>query len=187
MKNKRTSLVGEKIGRLKILSKLNNGWSYNCLCDCGNHKIYRHSNLTSGTYKSCGCLHKEQIKDGGLSRKHGKSRTIEYHAWLGMRRRCFGRETDVDVKRAYFDRGIRVCEEWNSKGGFERFFAHVGQRPDPSYSLDRIDVNGNYEPGNVRWASRKTQAMNRRKFGSLQNFTDQELLDEIHKRGILAK
>lgn len=181
----KTSLAGQKIGKLKIISK-NKRWSYNCICDCGSRIKYTHSALSTGIYKSCGCLHREQVKSGTISVKHGRSRTPEYNAWLGMRRRCSGKETDIAVKRAYFDRGIRVCDEWNKKDGFEKFFSHVGKRPDPSYSLDRINVNGNYEAGNVRWATREVQACNRRKFGSIQNFSDKELLDELYIRGIIT-
>jgi hypothetical protein len=91
--------------------------------------------------------------------KHGMSKSPEYQAWRSMRARCSNPSfTEYAI---YGGRGIRVCEEWCQS--FEAFLAHVGHRPGPGYSLDRIDVNGNYEPGNVRWATRREQQQNMRK------------------------
>lgn len=89
---------------------------------------------------------------------HGGSYLPEYTAWISMRRRCY------DVKNAsyasYGGRGIKVCEEWDNS--FERFFLDVGPRPKKGMSLDRVNVNGDYKPGNVRWATPKAQSANRR-------------------------
>jgi hypothetical protein len=94
--------------------------------------------------------------------KHGNAvngaRTAEYRAWESMRRRC---ESPVNrMFRHYGGRGIAVCQEW--RASFERFLADVGPRPGEGYSLDRIDTDGDYRPGNVRWADRLTQQRNRR-------------------------
>lgn len=94
---------------------------------------------------------------GGSSR-HGMSKTPEYQAWLNMRCRCYN---EKDKKYKYYGgRGIIVCQEW--LGCFMAFFSYVGFRPSPEYSIDRIDPSGNYEPGNVRWATREVQAANKR-------------------------
>ena len=91
--------------------------------------------------------------DGNPSTKHPL-----YRAWKGMRERCnYKKHKDY---KSYGGRGIKVCERWNNS--FENFLEDVGKKPEKSYSLDRIDFNGNYEPGNVRWADKKTQANNRR-------------------------
>ena len=92
--------------------------------------------------------------------KHGMSHTPEYEAWKSMKNRC---RPDYPVKktnRLYGGRGIRVCEEW--KKSFVSFLECVGNRPSPFHSLDRIDVNGDYESGNVRWATKKQQSRNTR-------------------------
>lgn len=96
----------------------------------------------------------------GHSRSNNGKPTPEYEAWAAMHRRCRAR-SHPEFKN-YGGRGIRVCEEWTGHGGFEPFLAHVGGRPSTGHSLDRIDVNGNYEPGNVRWADRETQNANKR-------------------------
>lgn len=101
---------------------------------------------------SCGC------QRGKATRKHGESRrTPEYEAWKGMNSRC---NTATHKRFAYYGaRGITVCERWQS---FENFLADMGRRPSPKHSLDRIDVNGNYEPTNCRWTTQDIQLHNRR-------------------------
>jgi hypothetical protein len=92
---------------------------------------------------------------GSLNRTHGKSQTVEYKTWKRMRGRCFNKN---DPKYPiYGSRGISICERWED---FENFLSDVGLRPSAKHSIDRIDVNGNYEPSNVRWATATIQARN---------------------------
>lgn len=97
---------------------------------------------------------------GHANRRHGMTGTPEYNAWLKMRKRC-GNPKDK-AYRNYGARGIHVCPEWQRS--FEAFFAHVGPKPSPDLSIDRIDNDRGYEPGNVRWADTSTQNRNRRPF-----------------------
>lgn len=89
----------------------------------------------------------------------GKNIPTEYNSWKGMRHRC---SSPAHPRYAlYGGRGIKVCARWQDS--FEAFLEDMGRKPGPGYSLDRIDVNGNYEPGNVRWADQQTQCRNQRR------------------------
>ena len=87
-------------------------------------------------------------------------RLPEYRVCAGMKYRCFNIH-GKDWKN-YGGRGIRVCEEWSRCGGFERFIEHIGRRPSPKHQIDRINNDGNYEPGNVRWVTQSVQNYNKR-------------------------
>lgn len=134
---------------------------WNCICDCGNVLSIRGGNLRSGNTKSCGCVRNEMT--GRRSLKHGQSvgykSTPEHRAWKQALNRC--RNSKLKSWEHYGGRGISVCPEWEAS--FQAFFDHVGNRPSPVHSLDRINVDGNYEPGNVRWATRVEQARNTRR------------------------
>lgn len=131
-----------------------------CSCDCGGETRVVGSDLTSGHTRSCGCLHVDEVRSRMTT--HGQARhstrSSLYHVWSQMKSRC------TNPKNAgypnYGGRGIRVCDEWARS--FEAFAAHMGERPSPAHSIDRIDNDGNYEPGNVRWATPKEQRHNRR-------------------------
>jgi hypothetical protein len=135
---------------------------WRCQCDCGNIVNLSGHVLRNGNTRSCGCLHIEHAsRIGHANRQHGCAGagvTPEYYAWTSMRSRCANPRNASYA--AYGGRGISVCREWNRS--FESFLDHVGPRPSPKHSLDRINVNGNYEPGNVRWATAKQQTKNRR-------------------------
>lgn len=131
------------------------GRLWRVVCDCGNEAAVPGRTLASRTSRSCGCLNRERLHEAHT--KHGMANSPIYKIWTGMRQRC-----DNPDRREYPDyggRGIRVCERWED---FANFYADMGDRPGPKYSLDRIDVDGNYEPGNVRWATRSEQNSNKR-------------------------
>lgn len=102
----------------------------------------------------------ELVATHGESGRGKGERSPEYRAWAGMQGRCL---FPADKRFPnYGGRGIRICDRWLGKGGFARFVADVGRKPTKDHSLDRIDVNGNYEPGNCRWATREQQDSNKR-------------------------
>ena len=130
-----------------------------CSCDCGNEVTVRESALRSGNTKSCGCLHREVAAETCLSRvAHGLKGIPEYRTWGHIIQRC----TNPNNKawHHYGGRGIRVCDRW--RNSIDAFLEDMGRRPGPEYSIDRIDNDGNYEPGNCRWATKKVQQRNKR-------------------------
>ena len=91
-----------------------------------------------------------------------RKRQAEYIAWIGTKQRT--QNPNHKSYKNYGERGIKVCGRWLGKNGFKNFFNDLGAKPDPSYSLDRINNDGDYEPSNCRWADRETQNTNRRPF-----------------------
>lgn len=131
---------------------------WECGCVCGKSVVVRGTKLTSGEQKSCGCLKRKRAMDQ-LS-THGMSRSPEYRAWTNMKTRCTNPKA-INY-HLYGGRGVSVYGEWASS--FEEFYAYLGPRPTPLHSIDRFpNPSGNYEPGNVRWATPKQQARNRRR------------------------
>lgn len=126
-----------------------------CVCKCGQRKWMRQDHLRAGFIRSCGCLRRETARAQKLT--HGATSTAEYRSWCAMKQRC---ENSSNADYAlYGGRGIRVAPEW--RDDFVVFLAHVGPRPKGT-SLDRIDNERGYEPGNVRWATASEQSSNRR-------------------------
>lgn len=146
-------LTGHKFGRLtaiKIVENTKTGTYWNCVCECGNQSDVFIGHLRSGKTLSCGCLLKEKNKT------HGKARTPTHISWCAMRNRVLSEKTNGYEK--YGGRGITICDEWNN---FEVFLNDMGERPSTYHVLDRINPNGNYEPGNCRWITKKESCDNR--------------------------
>lgn len=153
-------ITGQKFGRLtviKFIEKRNQHYYYLCKCDCGNEKIVEKGNLRALKIKSCGCFKKE--KDS-FPKKHGKSYTKLYRIYKALINRCY-RQKDINYKN-YGGRGISVCQEWlNDFMSFYNWAVLNGYQE--NLSIDRINVNGNYEPNNCRWTDKITQANNTRR------------------------
>jgi hypothetical protein len=157
---------GTKFGRLTVIEEAapaNRGQrQLACQCKCGDKKTAKLSHLTSGAISSCGCLRKELTAK--RSTKHGEARrgakSPEWQIWTGITKRCLS-PTNLQY-RYYGARGISICRRWRK---FELFIMDVkkeiGRRPS-NRSLDRINNNRGYEPGNIRWATRMEQSRNRR-------------------------
>lgn len=147
-------LTGQRFGRLTAIEIASyNPIFWTCKCDCGNIAKIRPGQLRSGHAKSCGCLKKINHK-----KINGESRTALYRQWVCMIKRCY--DTKHQSYKFYGGRGISVCDEWRRYEGFRDWALKT--KTNPEYSLERIDVNGNYSPSNCTWVTWKQQARNRR-------------------------
>jgi len=153
---------GDKFERLEVIGcPFSNGkgrWWAVCLCECGNVIVSDVQNLKKPNHTtSCGCRHKEITRSQKPNLKHGKTDHPLYSVWIGMRRRCTD-EKDQEHFRRYGGRGISVCDEWQD---FEAFYQWaIANGCKPGLTIDRRDNDGNYEPGNCRWATDVEQSRN---------------------------
>lgn len=151
-------LSGKRFGQLTVLKYLPKS-KWLCRCDCGKKNRVTSNKLRIGYVKSCGCKKNQHISISLVQHGHSRvgHRTKEYGAWNKMKDRCH-RPNDRNYIR-YGAKGITVCKAWRKD--FSSFLEHIGPCPDSRMSIDRINNNKGYEPGNVRWATRKTQSANR--------------------------
>lgn len=155
--------VGQKFNRWTVIGDAirdaNNLKNWLCRCECGTERRVRHYLLASGKSKSCGCLQREDL--GARKLKHGYASggviRPEYSVWQMMVARCTNPRAQMYPE--YGARGITVCDRWMK---FENFLADMGDRPSAKHSLDRIENDKGYQPGNCRWAVPEIQQNNKR-------------------------
>lgn len=180
----RVDITGNRYGRLivtsfshKLNERRNNRQTFwNCLCDCGNEVKVNGISLKFGRTLSCGCLRKEV--SAGLNLSHGLTSSPEFYTFSTMKHRCNNPKNKI--YHNYGGRGIKCLFE-----SFQDFYDHVGPRPSGHHSIERLDNNGHYEKGNVVWATRSEQSVNKRNTVFI-NYKDQTspLATLAHDHGI---
>ncbi len=158
-------LLGQSFGRLTVVKRNPNSPAgkarWLCSCQCGGQVEVLGASLLNGRSKSCGCLKDERTAEMGRENsqrlvRHGMSKTPAHVRWRSLKDRCFNPRNKH--YKDYGARGITVCERWLV---FENFYADMGEAPEGK-SIDRINNDGDYEPGNCRWATPQEQIDNRR-------------------------
>lgn len=160
--------VGDRYGFLTIVKEIEPKYDkrnkivriFTCNCDCGRSIDVRLYSLRQGKTKSCGCYALKVQKENIIKRNttHNLSKTSIYNTWRSMKHRCTN--SNNKYYSYYGGRGIKVCDRWLNS--FQNFYEDMGPKPTPLHSIDRINVNGNYEPSNCRWATPSEQQKNKR-------------------------
>ena len=179
MTQKAANMIGNKIGKLKIIArdhnppkKDRNSW-WVCECECGNIKSYPRAWLISKRgIRSCGCSqHEHKVKYRELNKE-------EYQTWKDMKSRCLN--PNRSGYKNYGGRGIKICDKWLNS--FDSFFLDMGKKPFSGAMIERIDNDGDYEPNNCKWASRVEQNRNRR-YNVIQSKQDADKIRDQYKTG----
>jgi hypothetical protein len=180
---KAIDIIGQRFARLFVMEDA--GVDHRgkklwlCRCDCGEVRIISSEYLRRGAVKSCGCYRKEAAK---RFTTHGKKQTAEYRSWLAMKTRCYN--PNEPFWHRYGGRGIKVCDRWRTS--FENFFADMGQRPSFKHTLDRWpNYDGDYEPGNCRWATRSEQSANKAPYKHKQKHKRKSAVRAVIEQGAL--
>jgi hypothetical protein len=162
-------MIGQKFNRLTVIKeeeklryKTSTVRRFLCRCDCGNEKVIIGAHLRSGKIQSCGCYNVEVATERGKKQmtRHGNYYHSLWQTYSGIIRRCYNEKRE-DYKW-YGGRGIKVEDVWLGDEGFNNFVKDMGLKPDKFYSIDRINVDGDYGPENCKWSTPKEQANNRR-------------------------
>ena len=145
---------GEKYSRLSAIEEVDNvKWLFEC--DCGNQKVASKYDVKRGHTQSCGCLHKEMLSKA--RKTHGEADTRLYFIWENMKKRCT--KPNSDRYKNYGGRGISICDEWFDYTIFSKWAKESGYND--SLTIERIDIDGNYQPNNCTWITQEEQAKNR--------------------------
>lgn len=155
------NIAGKRFGKWLVMDHVRRysrcKLMWHCRCDCGTERWVNPQNLRLGKTKSCGCGLPEATRL--RMRTHRKSKSNEYKIWMAMRMRCLNK--NANTWKNYGGRGIKVCDRWLNS--FPDFLSDMGKRPSNKHSIERKDVNGNYDPSNCKWATDTEQARNNRR------------------------